>query len=58
MAFAAGSNRSAKPFLERVNGFIAKGSDFLMPWLFAALGLAPVADSALYFYRGTGLFQF
>lgn len=52
------SGERAKPFLEKVNGYIARASDFLMPWLFGALGLAMVADSALYFYRGTGLFEF
>lgn len=52
------SGDRAKPFLEKVNGFIGRASDLLMPWLFAALGLALVADSVTYFYRGTGLIQF
>lgn len=51
------SGERAKPLLEKVNGFITKASDLLMPWLFAALGAALLADSAVYFYRGTGLLQ-
>jgi hypothetical protein len=29
-----------------------------MPWMLGLLGLALVADSAVYFYRGEGLWQF
>ena len=57
-AMVAVSGESAKPFLERINGFVGKASDRLMPWLFAALGAALVADAVAYFYRGSGLIQF
>ena len=57
-AMVAVSGESAKPLLEKINGFIGKASDTLMPWLFAALGAALVADAIAYFYRGTGLIEF
>lgn len=57
-ALAAVPGERARSMLERINGFIGKASDILMPWLFAALGVALVADAAAYFYRGTGLFQY
>jgi cytochrome c biogenesis protein CcdA len=57
-AMVAVSGERAKPLLEKVNGLIGKASDMLMPWLFAALGAAMVADSVAYFYRGSGLLQF
>ena len=46
------------PWVEKINGFLIKTSDLVMPWMFALLGLALLADSAVYFYRGTGLWQF
>jgi len=52
------SGERAKPLLERLNGFIGKASELLMPWLFAVLGLALLADCIAYFHRGTGLLQF
>ena len=52
------SGDSAKPLLEKINGFLIRVSDLVMPWMFALLGLALLADSAVYFYRGTGLWQF
>ena len=52
------SGERAKPLLEKINGFIGKASDLLMPWLFAALGAVLVADAVAYFYRGAGLIQF
>jgi cytochrome c biogenesis protein CcdA len=52
------SGERAKPLLEKINGFIGRASDLLMPWLFAALGAALVADAVAYFYRGTGLIEF
>ena len=52
------SGERAKPLLERINGFIGKTSDLLMPWLFAVLGAALVADAFAYFYRGSGLIPF
>lgn len=57
-AMVAVSGESAKPLLEKINGFIGKASDMLMPWLFAALGAALVADVIAYFYLGTGLIEF
>ena len=55
---AAISGEGAKPLLEKINGYIGKASDLLMPWMFGALGLVLVADSVAYFYRGSGLIQF
>ena len=52
------SGESAKPLLEKINGFLARASDLVMPWMFLLLGLALIADSAVYFYRGSGLWQF
>jgi cytochrome c biogenesis protein CcdA len=52
------SGDRAKPVLERINGFLVKASDFIMPWMLGLLGLALVADSVTYFYRGEGLWQF
>jgi cytochrome c biogenesis protein CcdA len=52
------SGESAKPLLDRINGFIGKASDLLMPWMLGALGLFLVADSVAYFYRGSGLIEF
>ena len=52
------SGDSAKPLLERINGFLIKASDLVMPWMFMLLGLALLADSVVYFYRGSGLWQF
>ncbi len=57
-AMVAVSGESAKPLLERINGFLGKASDLLMPWMFGALGLVLVADSVAYFYRGSGLIEF
>ena len=48
----------ARPVLEKINGFLVKASDFIMPWMLGLLGLALVADSVVYFYRGEGLWQF
>ena len=52
------SGERAKPFLERINSFIARAADILMPWMLGLLGLALLADSIAYFYRGEGLWQF
>ena len=57
-AMVAVSGESAKPFLEKINGFLIKASDIIMPWMLGLLGLALLADSAVYFYRGEGLLQF
>lgn len=52
------SGESAKPLLEKINGVLARASDILMPWMFGLLGVALLADSIAYFYRGAGLWQF
>jgi cytochrome c biogenesis protein CcdA len=57
-AMVAVSGESAKPFLEKINNFLVKASDIVMPWMLGLLGLALLADSAAYFYRGEGLLQF
>jgi cytochrome c biogenesis protein CcdA len=49
---------NAGPVLERINTAIARGSDLLMPWMLLLLGLALCADSAAYFIRGAGLWEF
>ena len=48
----------ARPVLEKINAFLVKASDFIMPWMLGLLGLALVADSVVFFYRGEGLWQF
>ena len=57
-AMVAIAGDSAKPFLERVSSFIARAADIVMPWMLGLLGLALLADSVAYFYRGEGLWQF
>jgi cytochrome c biogenesis protein CcdA len=52
------SGESAKPLLEKINGYLTQAADFLMPWMFGLLGLALLADSVAYFWRGQGLIQF
>lgn len=51
------SGENAKPVLEKINGFLARVSDIVMPWMLGLLGLALVADSVVYFYSGEGLWQ-
>ncbi len=48
----------AQPFLQRINQFIERAADLLMPWVFLLLGLALVADSAAYFLTGEGLIDY
>lgn len=48
----------ASKLLGRINAFIAKTADVLMPWMFLLLGGALCADSVAYFVRGEGLWQF
>ena len=48
----------AKPMLGKVNEILVRAADVLMPWMFGLLGLALVADSAAFFIRGTGLWEF
>jgi cytochrome c biogenesis protein CcdA len=57
-AMVAVSGERAKPLLARINSFIARAADIVMPWMLGLLGLALLADSAAYFYRGAGLWQF
>jgi cytochrome c biogenesis protein CcdA len=45
----------ARPLLEKVNGWIARGADFLMPWLLLALGLFLLVDAITYFVTGEPL---
>ena len=48
---------TAKPLLEKINTYLTRAADFVMPWLFALLGLALVADTVAFFWRGEGLIQ-
>lgn len=52
------SGENAKPLLEKINGYIGKVSDIVMPWMLGLLGLALLADSISFFYRGEPLWQF
>ena len=44
--------------LEKINGFLGKASDIVMPWMLGLLGLALLADSVAFLLRGEGLWQF
>ena len=57
-ASAAVMGDAARPLLEKVNGVLTRIADFVMPWMFALLGVALVADSIAFFYRGSGLIEF
>ena len=46
----------SKPILARINGFMEKASDVIMPILLLAIGLALLADSVWYFVRGESFF--
>ena len=46
----------SKPILARVNGFMEKASDVIMPLLLLAIGLALLVDSVWYFMRGESFF--
>ncbi|MCW8873629.1 GAP family protein [Pseudomonadota bacterium] len=52
------SGERAKPLLGKINGCLTKAADIAMPWMFGLLGLALLADSIAYFWRGEGLLQF
>jgi cytochrome c biogenesis protein CcdA len=52
------SGERAKPLLGKINGRLTKAADIAMPWMFGLLGLALLADSIVYFWRGEGLLQF
>jgi len=46
----------SKPILARVNGWMEKASDIIMPLLLLLIGLALLLDSVLFFIRGESLF--
>ena len=47
--------RRSKSILARINGWLERVGNVLMPLMIGALGLALVADAASYFVRGQGL---
>ena len=57
-AATAIAGESAKATLEKINQFLVRASDILMPWMFLLLGLALLADAGVYFVTGEGLFKF
>jgi len=57
-AAVAISGESAKPLLAKINAFIGKASDVVMPWMLGLLGLALLADSISFFVRAEPLWQF
>ena len=46
----------SKPILARVNGFMEKAGDIIMPLLLLAIGLALLLDSVWFFVRGESFF--
>jgi threonine/homoserine/homoserine lactone efflux protein len=46
----------SKPILARINNFMERISEYLMPILLGTVGLALLADSIWYFMRGESLF--
>jgi threonine/homoserine/homoserine lactone efflux protein len=46
----------SKPILARVNGFMEKASDIIMPILLLAIGLALLVDSVWFFVNGDSFF--
>lgn len=44
---------AAKPMLDRINGFLIRVSDVIVPWLILALGLWLLFDAARYFLAGS-----
>ena len=46
----------SKPILARVNGFMEKAGDIIMPLLLLAIGLALLLDSVWFFTRGESFF--
>lgn len=46
----------SKPILSRVNGFMEKAGDIIMPLLLLAIGLALLVDSVWFFTRGESFF--
>lgn len=55
VAVAVFGDRS-RPLLERINQLLERTSAFLMPLVLGLAGLALIADAALYFTTGSGLF--
>lgn len=47
--------KRARPLLEKINGLMTKGADFLMPWLMLLLGLLLLADASVFFITGKPL---
>ena len=50
------SGDAAKPLLQKINGWLDRGSEVLMPLLLAGLGLALVTDAVMYFSGRPALF--
>jgi len=46
----------SKPILARINGYMEKAGDVIMPLLLLAIGLALLLDSVWYFVRGQSFF--
>lgn len=46
----------SKPILARINGYMEKAGDIIMPLLLLAIGLALLVDSIWYFIRGESFF--
>ena len=46
----------SKPILDRINGYMEKASDVIMPLLLLAIGLALLVDSLWYFISGQSFF--
>lgn len=46
----------SKPILARINGYMEKASDIIMPLLLLAIGLALLVDSTWYFIYGESFF--
>lgn len=46
----------SKPILARINGYMEKASDVIMPVLLLAIGLALLVDSVWYFTQGESFF--
>ena len=46
----------SKPILARINGYMEKASEVIMPLLLLAIGLALLLDSVWYFVRGESFF--
>ncbi len=47
--------KRSRPILEKINGFLTKAADSVLPWLIGLLGLALVADALAFLLTGTPL---